>query len=216
MVLCLGEPLVRFLWCWLLLFIPFCSSFCCCSSFIHRLLYHATGTLPWHLRSVKASTSSELYPGSFWLPFAFSSTANATVLSGHFLLTGVFFALCFFHNISCVYQGLPGSRQFFLEVFRDSCWSSKQRIGPSVCLIDSNPPWSYSEEFIFKFYQILSWITCGKSLVCLLLTRFKIFSLVQSHMSRLLNNSLSKACNASITSKLFLKKQPPGKQSGVI
>ena len=46
MLLCLGEPPVRFLWCWLLFFISFLffilllyfihfySSFCCCSSFI--------------------------------------------------------------------------------------------------------------------------------------------------------------------------------------
>ena len=38
MILCLGEPLRRFLWCWLLssfcccIFICRCSSFCCCSS----------------------------------------------------------------------------------------------------------------------------------------------------------------------------------------
>ena len=33
---------------------------------------------------------------------------------------------------------------------------SKHRPGPSVCLIDSNPQSSYSEQFSFKFYQILS------------------------------------------------------------
>ena len=56
-----------------------------CSSFIvvlHLLLFlwccfyisgliHATGTPPWLLRPVKASTSSELYPDYFWLPFLF-------------------------------------------------------------------------------------------------------------------------------------------------
>ena len=36
-----------------------------------RLLYHVTGTPPWFLRPVKASTSSELYPDYFWLPFLF-------------------------------------------------------------------------------------------------------------------------------------------------
>ena len=78
MVLCLGEPPRRFLL--LLFFIHFCSSFCCCSSFIFvlhfvvvvlhfisRLLCHVTGTPPWLLRPVKASTSSELYPGYFRL-----------------------------------------------------------------------------------------------------------------------------------------------------
>ena len=76
MVLCLGEPLGSF-----------CDVGCCCSSFIFvlhlllffihcyfyisKLLCHATGTPPWLLRPVKASTSSELYPDYFWLPFLF-------------------------------------------------------------------------------------------------------------------------------------------------
>ena len=75
MGLCLGEPPVRFLCCCsylMCIFICRCSSFCCCcSSFISRLLYHVTGTPPWLLRSVQASTSSELYPNFFWLPFLF-------------------------------------------------------------------------------------------------------------------------------------------------
>ena len=96
-----------------------------------------------------------------------------------------FFTLRSFPEIfysSCVYQGLPGSRQFFLEVCRASCWSSRHRLSPSVCLIHSNPQSPYSEEFVFKFLQILSWITCGKGLVYLPPTRFELFLLVQSHM----------------------------------
>ena len=103
MVLCLGEPPRRFLL--LLLFIHFCSSFCCCSSFIFvlhfvvvvlhfisRLLFHVTGTPPWLLRPVMASTSSELYPDYFhFQPFRYLLTASATVLSGRFLPTGVFY-----------------------------------------------------------------------------------------------------------------------------
>ena len=38
---------------------------------ISRLLCHVTGTPPWLLRPVKVSTSSELYPDYFWLPFLF-------------------------------------------------------------------------------------------------------------------------------------------------
>ena len=83
---------------------------------------------------------------------------------------GVFYPQAFFtlrpltdiFDSTCVYQGFPGSRQFFLEVCRASYWSSKHRPGPSVCLIHSNPQTSYSERFIFKFYHILAWITCGK------------------------------------------------------
>ena len=53
-----------------------------------------------------------------------------------------FFTLRSFPHIfdsTCVYQGLPGSPQFFLDVFRASCWSSKHRPGSFVCLIYSNP-----------------------------------------------------------------------------
>ena len=95
----------------------------------------------------------------------------------------VFFTLHSFSNIlTCVYQGFPGSRQFFLEVCRASCWALKHWPGPSVGLIHSNPQYSYSERFSFKFYHILAWITYDSSLIYLLLTRFKLFSLVQIHM----------------------------------
>ena len=43
---------------------------------------------------------------------------------------------------------LPWSLQGFI-------WSSKYKPGPSVCLIHSNPETSFSEEFAFKFYEIL-------------------------------------------------------------
>ena len=85
-------------------------------------------------------------------PFRYLLTASATVLSGHFLPTGVFY-LTLLPNIfgtTCFYQGLPGSQQFFLEVCRASYWSSKHRPGPSVCLIHSNP-----QSFIrLKFVSI--------------------------------------------------------------
>ena len=85
------------------------------------------------------------------------------VLSGHFSPTGIFFTLRSFTDIlTCIYQGFPRSRQFFLEVCRASYWSSKYRPGPSVCLIHSNPQTSYSERFSFKFYHILAWITCDE------------------------------------------------------
>ena len=66
MLLCLGEPLVRFLCCCcsflMCIFICRSSSFvCCCSSFISRLLYHVTRTPSWLLKPVKTSTSLELY-----------------------------------------------------------------------------------------------------------------------------------------------------------
>ena len=55
-------------------------------------------------------------------PFRYLLTASATVLSGHFLPTGVFY-LTLLPNIfgtTCFYQGFPGSRQLFLEICRAS------------------------------------------------------------------------------------------------
>ena len=159
MVLCFREPPGRFL---LLLFTHFSSSCCCCSS----LHFHAT--LPCHRHSTLASQACEALHQLWALPrlllivFAFSSTASATVLSGNFFTHRCFLLLASSPTFFCVYQGLPGSWQSFLEVFRASYWSSKHRPGPSVCLIHSNPQSSYSEKFIFKFYYILSWITCDK------------------------------------------------------
>ena len=164
----------------------FCSSFCCCSSFIFVL--HLLLLLLFFIHCF--STSSLTLPctiAGFLNPLYTFSPAHRKLIRDTFILTflgssftvlpralrfwvdvfypQVFFTLCSFTNIfdsTCAYQSLPGSRQFFPEVCRALYWSSKHRPGPSVCLIRSNPQSSYSEESIFKFYQILSWITCGK------------------------------------------------------
>ena len=96
MLLCLGEPPARFLCC--------CCSFWFASSFVNvlhfvvtvvlhfisRLLYHVTGTPPWLLRPVKASTSSELYPDYFWLPFFFHLPRALRLWVGIFYPLGSF------------------------------------------------------------------------------------------------------------------------------
>ena len=80
--------------------------------------------------------------------------ASATALSGHFSPTGDFY-LTLLPNIfgtTCFYQGLPESRQFFLEVYRASYWSSKHRPCPSICLIHSNP----QSLYILNLYLYMS------------------------------------------------------------
>ena len=77
-------------------------------------------------------------------------TTSATVLSGHFLPTGVFYLTLLHWHFPYIHQGLTGGRQLFLEVFRALYWSSKHRPGPSVSLIHSNPQSSNSERFIFN------------------------------------------------------------------
>ena len=173
----------------------FWSSFCCCSLFVNILHSHLLFDIIPHpsvdyrrffppILYFQPSALQRDSPHFHFQPFRYLLTASATVLSGHFLPTGVFYLTLLpdIFGTTCFYQGFPGSRQLFLEICRASYWSSKHRPGPSVCLILSNPQSSYSERFSFKFYQILSWIDCGESLVYLLLTRFKLFSLVQSHM----------------------------------
>ena len=93
---------------------------------------------------------------------------------GIFLPTSVIYLRLLHQHFTCIYQGLRGTQQFFLEVCRASYWSPKHRPGPSVCLIQSNPQSLYLERFIFKFYQTLSWLACGESLIYLLLTRFEL------------------------------------------
>ena len=83
MLLCLGEPLVRFLCCCsflMCIFICRCSSFCCCLFFIHF-----QATLPCHRHSTLASQAREglqqlwALPQLLLIAFSFSSTASATV-----------------------------------------------------------------------------------------------------------------------------------------
>ena len=119
------------------------------------------------------STSSLTFPwtiAEFLHPFYTFSPSHCRMIRDTFIFNhsviflprallfwvGVFYPQAFFtlrsftdiFDSTCVYQGLPGSQKFFLEVCRASHWSSKHRPGPSVCLIQSNPQSSYSERFI--------------------------------------------------------------------
>ena len=105
MVLYLGEPPVMFLCCCysflMCIFICRCSSFCCYSSFISRLLY-VTGTPPWLLRPMKASSSSELYPDYFWLLFLFHLPRALRIWVGAFYPQAFFIyapSWHFWHNL---------------------------------------------------------------------------------------------------------------------
>ena len=59
----------------------------------------------------------------------------------------------FCHKLAFI-QASPARLQFFLDVCGASCWSSKHRPGPSVCLIYSNLQSWHSEEFALKSYKI--------------------------------------------------------------
>ena len=200
MVLCLGEPPRRFLWYWLshlifisslyLLFIfdlHFVVVLHLSFSFIHILFSTSSLTLPWTIYSHSVLSAQPI--AEWFATFSFSTIPLSFYRERYGFEWAFFTHRCFLPYAPSlafiktdVYQDLPGSWKFFLEVCRASYSSSKHKPGPSVCLIQSNPQSSYSEQFIFKFYQILSWIACGEILIHLLLTHFELFSLVQSHM----------------------------------
>ena len=189
MLLCLAEPPVRFLWSsFLLLYLHLSMFFILLLLFIYIFFSTSSLTLPWTIAGV--FTPHFILPAQ---PIAewFATLSFSTI---PFLpravrsWVGIFYHNAFFtlrsltNILTCVYQGFPGSRQFFLDVCRASYGSSKHRPGPSVGLILSNPQTSYSGRFSFKFCHILAWITCGEGLIYLLFTCFKLFSLVQSHV----------------------------------
>ena len=173
----------------------FCSSFCCCcssfiSSYVMLFFIHCFSksslTLPWtidrflvHPFYTFSPAHCRVIHSTFILTFSRSSstvfTASDTVLSGRF-------------------SPYAPSPTFYLRLLRPPWepavlpWSLQgfmlileTQTDPSACLIHSNSQSSYS-ELISKFYQTLSWITCGESLIYLLLTCFELFSLIPSHM----------------------------------
>ena len=95
-------------------------------------------------------------------PFRYLLTASATVLSGHFLPTGVFYLTLLpdIFGTTCFYQGFPGSRKLFLEICRTSYWSSKQKPAPSVCLTYGNSQSFIHLKFVFIHVNIANVFTC--------------------------------------------------------
>ena len=93
---CLGEPPLRFLRCWL------SSLFCCCSSFVIFFHSHFLFDIIPHpsvdsrqvftpILYFQPSPSQNDSRHFHFQPFRYLLTASATVLSGHFLPTGVFY-----------------------------------------------------------------------------------------------------------------------------
>ena len=155
-----------------------CSSFCCCSSFVNVLhshflfdiIHHPSVDYRWVFTLILYFQSSPLQSDSrhfHFQPFRYLLIASATVLSGHFLPKDVFYLTLLpdtFGTI-CFYQGLPGRRKFLLEVCRASYWSSKHRPGPSVCLIHSNPQSFIHPKFVFIHVNFAKVLLVVKTLI---------------------------------------------------
>ena len=90
--------------------------------FIHICFSTSSLTLPWTIAEFlhpfhTFSPSQSDWPHFHFQPFRYFFTASATVLSEHFFYPQAFFTLRSLTNIlTYVYQGLPGSWQFFFEV----------------------------------------------------------------------------------------------------
>ena len=64
--------------------------------YVSLLLFRATGTPPWLLRSVRASTSSELYPGYFRLLYFCQAFPSQFYREGYDFEWAFFTHRCFF------------------------------------------------------------------------------------------------------------------------
>ena len=136
-----------------------------------RIYFQAT--LPCHQHSTLASQTREGLHQLWALPqllsvvFSFSSTASATVLSGHFLPTGIFY-LTLLPNILAQPAFIKvslGAGSYFLESCRASYWSLKHRPSPSVCLIHSNPQSFIHLKFVFIHVNIAKVLLVVKTLI---------------------------------------------------
>ena len=67
---------------------------------------------------------------------------------------------------------LLGAGSYFLESCETSCWSSKHRSGPSVCLIYSNPQYSIHLNFVFMYVNIAKVLLVVKTLIVSAATLF--------------------------------------------
>ena len=164
----LGRTSRRFLCC---SFLTLCIFICQCFilllylHLISRLLYHVTGIAPWHLRPVKASTSSELYPDSFWLPFLFD------VPEGLWFWLGVFypqayFTLCSFHKFwhNLLLSRLPWEPAVIPWNLQGFILILETQTRP-ICLIHSNPQSFIHLKFVFKHVNIAKVLRLVKTLI---------------------------------------------------
>ena len=160
-----------FLWCWLLLLLFFIHCFLASSLTLARVItrfLHTFCTFSLdHHRVIR-----DAFILTFLGPFA---TVLSRVLRfwEDVFYPQAFFALRSFPTFLAqpTFQGLPGIGQFFLEVCRASCWSTKHKPGPSVCLIRNNP--QKENKGRFQIWFTTAWLP-EVSASCPIVTLFAI------------------------------------------
>ena len=134
----LGRTSWRFLWCW----------FCCCSLlvvFLHsHFLFHIIPHPSMDYRQVfrpvlyfQPSPSQSDWRHFYSQPFRYLLTLSATILSGHFLPTGVFYFmpyLTFWHNL--LLSRLPWDPAVIPQNLQGFILILETQIRP-ICLFDS-------------------------------------------------------------------------------
>ena len=104
-------------------------------------------------------------PNYFWLPFLFH-LPWALQFWVDIFYPRVFFYLTLLPDIlvqPAFIKVSLGACSYFLESCRASYWSLKQRRGPSVCLIHSNPQSSIHLKSVFMHVNIAKSFTCGEN-----------------------------------------------------
>ena len=139
----LWENLWRFLWCR--------SSFCgCCyssfvdvfhSHFLFDIIPHPSVDCRQVFRLIlyfQPSHGRVIRDTFIFQSFRYLLTASATVLSGHFLPTGVFYLTLLpdIFGTTCFYQGFTGSRQLLSWKLQGFILILETQIRP-ICLFDS-------------------------------------------------------------------------------
>ena len=157
MVLCLGEPPRRLLWCWL--------SYLILISFLYlHFIFDLHFVVVLHLFFLHSHLLFDVIPHPFvdyrrvftpilyfqpspsqsdsrhfhFQPFRYLLTASATVLSGHFLPTGVFYLTLLpdIFGTTCFYQGFTGSWQLLSWKLQGFILILETQTRP-ICLFDS-------------------------------------------------------------------------------
>ena len=116
--------------------------------FIHIFFSKSSLTLPWTIArfldpfcTFSPAHRRVIRDTFIFQPFRYFLTTSATVLSGHFLPTGVSYLILLPDILTqpAFIKVLLGADSYLFESGTAWYWSLKYRPGPSVCLIHSNP-----------------------------------------------------------------------------
>ena len=124
------------------------------------LLIHVTGTPPWLLRSVKVSTSSELYPDCFWLPAFLDCSGIQFLIHLLFLTQSVRLPLVTYPWLYIAYM-----------IYKMPCYASGQQALPTQPLPreaeDFSRDGNHSKHVPLP--QYLAWLQpiCYNSYICI-------------------------------------------------